>query len=145
MSLKTRFFSILTVAISIAAFSTFTFAQDDKVVKPQDGVQKRERGDRKGRMEGRGKGMRHGGFGLRGIELTDAQKEQIRAIRESNKPDASTMEEMRGIREARKAGTELTAAQKDRMKAFREQFGARRKAMHEQILGVLTAEQRTQL
>lgn len=152
MSLKTRFISILTAAISIAAFSTFAFAQDDKAATTIDGAQKRVKGDRKGHHEGRGKGMRHGragrhgGFqGLRGLELTDAQKEQVRAIRESNKPDAAVMEEMRAVRESRKAGTELTAAQKERLSALREQFATKRKAMHEQILGVLTAEQRTQL
>lgn len=154
MSLKTRFFSILTVAIAVAAFSTLTLAQDSKTTTPEQGVQKPDKADRKGRMhDGMGKDKRGEKFGrhgggfhvLRGIELTDAQKGQIKAIRESNKPDAATIAELKAIHEARKAGTEITPEQKDRMKVLREQSRAKAKSVHEQIQGILTADQKAQI
>lgn len=153
MSLKTKFFSILTVAIGVVTFSTFTLAQDNKTETGKDGMQKRDNADRRGRMhEGAGREMhggkrigRDGGFGLRGINLTDAQKEQIRAIREANKPTDATIQEMRAIRDARKAGAAITPEQKERMKALREQAQVKAKSVHEQILAVLTAEQKTQI
>ncbi len=154
MSLKTKFFSFLTVVIGVAAFSTFTFAQDNKAATPStDKIEKprgegREFGKRKFDGEGFGGHRgRHGGkfHGLRGIDLTDAQKEQIRVIRENNKPDAATMQEFKAIREARKAGTAITPEQKERMKALHEQSRAKAESVHQQILAVLTADQKAQI
>lgn len=136
-------------------FSTVSFAQDDKAktTTTPDKVErhKGERGFGK-RMGREGFGGRHGKHGrmggrlmLHGIDLTDAQKAQIKAIRESNKPDAATIAELKAIHESRKAGTALTAEQQDRMKAFREQRQAKMKAAHEQILNILTAEQKAKI
>jgi len=150
MSLKSRFFSILTVAIAAIAFATAAIAQDPTPA-PQDGVKQRGKGGKmhRGGQEGSlrdGKfGHRGGGFGLRGITLTDAQKEQIKAIRQANKPDASVMAEMKAIRDARKAGTPITQEQKDQMKAIREQMRTKREGVRQQIMNVLTAEQKAQI
>ncbi|HVF46927.1 MAG TPA: Spy/CpxP family protein refolding chaperone [Pyrinomonadaceae bacterium] len=150
MSLKSRFFSILTVAIAAVAFATAAMAQDTTTPTTKDGVKKRDKGgmNRGGRHEGmRGRkfGQRGGGFGLRGITLTDAQKDQIKAIRQANKPDASVVAELKAIRDARKAGTAITPEQKARMKAVREQMRTKSEGVRQQILNVLTAEQKTQI
>lgn len=153
MAIRSKIFSSLTLVFAIGAFSVFATAQE-ATTAPQDG-QKVEKGDRKfskrgGKMGRRGMMGRHGGRGmrmgfLRGIELTDDQKAQIKAIRQANKPDPADFEAMKSIREARKSGTAITEEQKAQMKQFREARKAKMEQVHQQILGVLTAEQKAQL
>ena len=83
---------------------------------------------------------------MRGLNLTDAQKTQIQAIMASNRPNLSTesREEMRTLMMARRTGT-LTTAQEEKMKSMRTAGAAKAQSMHEQILGVLTAEQKAQI
>ena len=149
MSLKTRSLSFLSLSLGIACLTGAAIAQDTTPASPAPGkVENVLRGDRAKRSE-RASGFRHNKRGpregLRGLNLTDAQKAQIKSIREANKPDQATLTEMKAIHEARKAGTEPTAEQKARAKAFREQTLSRAKAVHEQILAILTPEQRTQI
>lgn len=155
MSLKFKFIS-LTVAGAIAVFSGASMAQDAKATD-QDG-QKAEKHHRHGgdgegfghRKFGRGEfGMRGGhGFGMRGmmrgIELTEAQKEQFKALRTANKPDQSQFEALAPLFEAKRNGT-ITPEQEAQLKAFRQQRQARMKTMHEQFLSILSADQRAQL
>lgn len=159
MSLKNKFISIFTVAAGVVVFSTAGFAQDTKTTVPTtpDKDERPERGE--GRKMGdhkfgrEGFGGRHGergGMGgdrmmLRGLNLTEAQKAQLKTIRENNKPDAATMAELKAIREARKAGTAITPEQQARVKAIREQAQAKAKSVREQIQGILTAEQKAKL
>ena len=91
-------------------------------------------------------GFRRGGRGgeFRDLNLTDAQKEQMRQIREANRPDQATMDEMKTLFEAKRNGT-LTAEQQDRMKALGQQMREKGQAVHQQMLAVLTDEQRQQL
>src|SRR6185369_8281568 len=103
MSLKSKISSAFTLAFALVAFATFASAQD--APKTEGGTQKFERGDHQRGMHGdrggRHEGMRGGGmFGLRGIELTDAQKEQIRQIHEANKPTEAQMAEMKAMHES---------------------------------------------
>src|SRR6476469_3628988 len=144
MSLKGRFISVLTLALALSAFGSISYAQ--QTTPPNDGVQKQGREGRGWRKEGQGPGRRgHGGFGeLRGIDLTDAQKQQIKSILDSNKPDESTMSQMRTLMEAKRNGT-ITDDQQAQLKALREQGQAKRESIHQQILAVLTAEQRQQI
>ncbi|MEO6052220.1 MAG: Spy/CpxP family protein refolding chaperone [Pyrinomonadaceae bacterium] len=154
MSLKTKFFSILTAAISVAAFSVFSFGQDSKpATTTTEKVERhargegRELGKRKFGREGFGgkHGRREGMMGLmRDIKLTDAQKEQIKAIRLANKPDRSNFEAMRTIMSAKRDGT-ITADQEAQLKAFKEQARAKGQLVHQQIEAVLTAEQKAQI
>jgi len=153
MSLKRRFLSILTVAIASLAFSTFTFAQDSKATTPAPDKDKADkhykgegRGSGKGHGEGKGFGHRHGGMMrmLLDLNLSEAQKTQIHSIMDSNKPDQTTRDEMRTLYEAKRAGT-LTAEQQARLDAIKEQSKANAKAVHEQIMNVLTVEQKAQL
>ncbi|MEO7660123.1 MAG: Spy/CpxP family protein refolding chaperone [Pyrinomonadaceae bacterium] len=155
MSLKNKFFSILTVALSVVMFSAFVIAQD--TTRPEK-AEKRAKGERgmgrggfdqkgfEGRRGGRGmrEGFRRGLHGAKGINLTDAQKEQINAIREANKPDQASFEEMRSLMQAKRAGT-LTDEQKARAKSLMEQRKSNAKAVHEQIQNILTAEQKAQI
>ena len=156
MLLKNKFFLILTLAASVVVFSTGVFAQDDKTAPPAT-KQKAEKpfkgegrgfGNRKfGRQDfGDRRGMRGGPMAMiHGLNLTDAQKEQIKNIRKSNKPDQETRDKMKAFREARKSGTPPTDEQKAQMKAFREQAQTKAKSVHEQIFNVLTADQKAQL
>ena len=156
MLLKNKFFLILTLAASVVVFSTGVFAQDDKTAPPAT-KQKAEKpfkgegrgfGNRKfGRQDfGDRRGMRGGPMAMiHGLNLTDAQKDQIKKIVQSNKPDQATIDRIKTFREARKSGTPPTDEQKAQMKAFREQAHAKAKSIHEQILSVLTADQKTQL
>jgi len=147
MSLK-RIFSLLTVVLSVAVVG---FAQDAKpeAATPEKAEKRMMKGMKRDGMKhgGRGHfGSRRGGMqGLRGIELSDAQKGQIKAIQESNKPDAAIMAEMKAIHDARRAGTELTQDQKDRVKVIRSQQRAKGDSVRQQIENILTADQKTQL
>ena len=160
MLLKNKFFPILTAAAAVIIFSTANFAQDNKTTTPT-GPKKAERpfkgegrgdGNRKfgrqalgGRMGMRG-GMRGGPMAMmRGLNLTDAQKDQMRNIIKSNKPDQANKDRINAFREARKSGTPPTDEQKAQMKVFREQAQTKAKSVHEQILNVLTDDQKAQL
>ena len=145
MSFKRKLVSAVTTGFAVVAFSTFVSAQDNTKTD-QDSNQKREwrgKGDKRG---GFGKGMRggRGGMhGLRGIDLTDAQKEQIRTIMAANRPDEASMQEMRTLMQAKREGT-ITAEQKERFKSLREQGRLKAEQTHQQVLAILTPEQRQQ-
>jgi Spy/CpxP family protein refolding chaperone len=149
MSIFKKLTSAAIAGLFTLTLAGFASAQDNSTAAGQDKAEKHER---RGRGFGRGgehRGMkgahRGGGFGMfRDLNLTDAQKEQVRSIMEKNKPDQAVREEMRSFREARKNGT-LTDDQKARLQQFREQAKANRQAVHEQLLAVLTVEQRQQL
>jgi len=153
MAIRSKIFSSLTLAFAIGTFSVLATAQE-ATTAPQDG-QKVEKGDRKfgkrggkhGRrgMEGRrgGRGMRMG-F-LRGIELNENQKAQIKAIHEANKPNPADFEALKSIREARKSGATISDQQKAELKQLREARKAKMEQVHQQILAVLTPEQKAQL
>ena len=78
------------------------------------------------------------------LELTDAQKTQIQSIMAANKPSAEAREEMRTLMMAHRTGT-LTTAQQERFEAIRTQRQEKGRAVHEQIMGVLTAEQKAKI
>lgn len=154
MSLKQKFVSALTLAFAVLGLSIFASAQD----KPADtGDQARpaareRRGGFGHKGEGRGmhKGMRGGPGahmlrGLHGLDLTDAQKEQVRGIMESNRANfEQTREQLRPLHEARRNGT-ITAEQQTQLDNIRTQMRQNGEAMHQQILGILTPEQRAKL
>ena len=148
MSLKNKFFSVITAVFAVAAFGTFASAQDAPAPSKEN-VERQEKRIHRERGElGRGMrdGKRHGGMrGLMGIELTDAQKEQIRLIHENNKPSETVIKELQAIRQTKRDGGTITAEQKEKVKALRMQAREKGTQVHQQILAVLTAEQRQQL
>lgn len=139
------------MAAAVAAFSFAALAQDQVETKPE-GRQHKERfggkgkdGFGKGFRKGRGmRGGKHGGYGLRGIELTDVQKEQIKVIREANKPDPALREEMKTIMQARRSGT-MTEDQKARVQVLMTQQREKSELVRMQIEALLTPEQKQQL
>ncbi|HJS51739.1 MAG TPA: Spy/CpxP family protein refolding chaperone [Pyrinomonadaceae bacterium] len=140
MSLKTKFFAGI---FAISTFAVAGYAQDTKAdAKTGDSKIERKR-DRAGR------GMFGGGFGrlgrgLFGVELTDAQKAEVRRILEANKPNRAALQEVRTLARAKWEGT-LTADQQARLDTLRAETKAKAKSVHEQLLAVLTPEQKTQL
>jgi Spy/CpxP family protein refolding chaperone len=153
MSLKNKFFSALTMAFAVFAFSVFVSAQETTKTDDSNTQKQEKREWRKGNRDGgmgkgfrRGGGGRDGGFmrGFRDLNLTDAQKTQIKTIMDANRPDQATMEEMKTLHQAKRDGT-LTADQQERMKTLRQQAREKGAAVHQQILAILTPEQLQQL
>ncbi len=149
MSFKSKLVSVFASALVLGSLSIAASAQD-----PVPAV--KEKTEKAGKMDGRGFG-RHGGFerghragkmggmrGLMGVELTEAQKAQIKQIHEANKPDQTTVDEMKAINEARRAGA-LTEDQKARGKVLRDQMRAKSEAAHQQVLAILSPEQLKQI
>ena len=99
--------------------------------------------ERMGRGEGRGPGR--GGFGPRmmhELNLTDAQKQQARAIiQQSLANNKTTLEELRQLAEKRRQGT-LTTDDQARAKVLHEQMGAARKETETKMASLLTTEQK---
>lgn len=144
MSFNSKFISISVLALAVSGFSTIASAQETTTTQKENTVQrveKRERVGFGGRREGGPRGMMRM---LRGIELTDAQKTQVKTIMESNKPDQSTMDEMRTLFTAKRDGT-ITTEQQERLQTLKQQGREKAEAIHSQILAVLTSEQRQQL
>lgn len=151
MSLKQKFISTVTLAIAVGAFGTFVSAQE---TPSSDSTAQPERMERGGRG-GFGKGMRggkHGGGGdrmmmrsLEKLNLTDAQKEQVRTIFESQRTqNQPQMEEMRGLMMKKRDGV-ITADEQTRLKELRTQSKQTNDQTRASILAILTPEQRTQL
>ena len=101
------------------------------------------RGGPGGRME----------FGLRGIDLTDAQRQQVQAIMESHRDELQQIGEK--VREAHRAFAQATSAETIDEAAIRTASTAVANAMADEgilrarirseVNGILTAEQREQL
>ena len=153
MSLKNKFFSALTMAFALFAFSTFVSAQETTKTDSDTTQKQGKREWRKGNRDDSGKGFRRGGRGgggggflreLRGIELTDAQKGQISTIMEANRPDQTQMEEFKTLHQAKRDGT-ITAEQQERLKTLRQQAQAKGETVRQQVLAVLTPEQLQQV
>jgi protein CpxP len=145
---------IAALTLMFGVFVGTTAAQDTTAAPKQDGVQSPDKFERRGKFgrDGAGPGFRGPGRGpeamlreFRDLNLTDTQKQQIHTILESNKPDQATIDQMNALRDARKSGTELTADQKQQLKTLRQQQGEKMRSVHEQILNVLTPEQKQQL
>ncbi|MBS1794289.1 MAG: Spy/CpxP family protein refolding chaperone [Acidobacteria bacterium] len=154
MAIKHKFFSILTTVLAVFALAVFVSAQDVKT--DTDNSQKQEKPEwRKGgkrdgmdRENGGGprRGMKRGGMmrELRDLNLTEAQKEQIKTIMQANRPDQATMEEMRTLHQAKRDGT-ISAEQQTRLQTLKQQAFEKGKSVHQQIMAVLTPEQLQQL
>lgn len=149
MSLRSKILTFTAAAFIAGTFAVTGSAQTEgegnKTVKRSE--RKADKGARSGAFgKGFRGGARHrrGGFHLRGIELTDAQKVQINAIREANKPDEGLRQEMMSIMQARRAGT-LTEAQKERAQAIRDIQKVRAEGIKAQIEAILTPEQKQTL
>ena len=137
--------SAIALAASIAVAQTVTTNQDNG-----QGARKEWRG-RRGKGHGM-RGMRAGGF-FRGLNLTEDQKAKMKQIRESfattNKPLHEQLRAKRQeLRQASEGGTfnEALATQKlTEMAGLEAKLMGERFKLHQQMLSVLTAEQKAQL
>jgi protein CpxP len=138
--------SAVALAASIAVAQTVTTGQDNQKQGARPEWRGR-RGDHKGM-----RGMRDGGF-FRGLNLTDDQKAKMKTIRESfaqsNKPLREQLHAKRQeLRQASEGGTfnEALATQKlTDMASLEAKLMGERFKLHQEMLSVLTAEQKAQL
>jgi len=156
MSFKRKLISAATSALAAAAFGTFVSAQDTNTNKEDSSMQKQEmRGDRRGGKRGfGGKGMRGGKHGggdkmmmrsLERLNLSDAQRKQVRGISETFKTSTQTQrEELRALGMKKRDGI-ISADEKARYKEVKTQLKASGEQMRDSVLAILTAEQRAQL
>ena len=152
MSFGRKIASALMFAFAIITLTTYVAAQDNNSTDRQtDKAQKErkmKRGDGFGKRGGKRDGMR-GGFGMRGLrnlDLTDAQKEQIRGVMETNKTANEPLrQELRSLMEKRRGGEELTETDRTRLKELRTQMKQSNEQIQNTILGFLTGEQRQKL
>ncbi|MEA2204157.1 MAG: motif family protein [Blastocatellia bacterium] len=154
--------SAIAIATPIALAQTTSTTQDNKQVTSGERAGKNGRwakgeGQRKGRREGKGRGGHFGGrehgMMLAGVNLTDDQKAKMKSIRESFRARTQSLHQQlrakrQELRQAGEGGTfnEALATQKLQenaglqAKIMAEQFN-----MRQQMLAVLTPEQKTQL
>jgi protein CpxP len=149
---KFKFNVAVMLVLAFVVFAGAALAQDTTTTPNQDNTQKQDKFQRRGKFGRGGDREFRGNRGpegmlrmFRDLNLTDAQKAQIKSILDANKPDQATLDQMKSMREARKNGTELTADQKAQLKASRELQRSKMESLHQQILAVLTPEQKAQL
>jgi Spy/CpxP family protein refolding chaperone len=143
--------SLVTILGTVLALGTIAAAQQTQMQSPDAGAQFKRRSERlaeRGERRGRHEGMRHRGrIGhlIRELNLTDAQRQQQRAIMQRRLQGTTTQrEELFKLREKRIAGT-FTADEEVRAKALRQEMRASMEGVRAEMEGVLTAEQKTRL
>lgn len=140
-------------ALSMAVATPFAVAQSAGTDEGAKGEHSK-RWNKSGKHRKHGeRGMRGGGRLFKGLELSDAQKAQLEQIRASNRETLRPlMEQMRSkrqeIRQLKAAGNADEAVLKQKLTEIAEvraQLMAERSRLHEEMLTVLTPEQRTEL
>lgn len=146
--MKIKLFGLFATLVAILTFSSVSFAQD---TQSQDAQPKMERGGRRGKIPGmRGHGDGHrGGRMLRlmsELNLTDEQKQQSRSIFENFQNSTKAQrEEMRQIFGQKRDGGTLTSEQEARARELGAQLREAAKKLDDDLLAILTPEQRQQL
>jgi len=149
--------NLLGISGIILAFGMVAFAQQPQTpTTTPDGALKRERLERRERREGLAGRREHGGregFGhrgpglgnFRGIELTEAQREQIRAITQRRLEGTKAhREELFKLREKRIAGT-FSTDDEARAKALQQEMRAAMEGIRAETASVLTVEQKARI
>lgn len=153
MSLKRKMVSAVTFLFAVVAFTTFVSAQD--TTTQTDSAQNQEKIERRGfgRRGGMGKmrgGKEKGGDrmmmrSLGRLNLSDAQKTQVKSIMDNSHAATQTQrDELRGLAMKKRDGV-ITADEQNRLKELKTQLKTSNEQTHNSILAILTAEQRTQL
>lgn len=146
-----------TLALGALFFCGTLAAQQTTAPTEQPSGPRAERGFGKGQERGGFRMKRHGRHGkggamrhlLRDLNLTDAQKTQLRELHERQRAQFEPqMQEMRQLMQQKRAGT-LDANGTARLEQMRASFKASRKANQEAnrnaMLAILTPEQRAQV
>jgi Spy/CpxP family protein refolding chaperone len=143
----TKLTSAALVLGLLTAFCAIVQAQQTGTQNPQNPSEApgRERGEDRGFRRGPG---RDGGFGpgfLRELNLTDDQKQKVRAIIQQNFANSkATREELRQLGEKRQQGT-LTTDEEARARTLHEQMRASMKETETKIASILTPEQKVKV
>lgn len=146
-------FSIKRLAVilgMISAVGVVAFAQQPAQAPAQEGLRRERMERREKHREGRGermkmRGHRERGLALRELNLSDAQREQIRAISQRRHEATKTQrEELAKLRQKRVDGT-FAASDGERAKALRDEIHSAMEGMRLETEGVLTAEQKARL
>jgi Spy/CpxP family protein refolding chaperone len=150
--------NLLGISGIILTFGMVAFAQQPQTpTTTTDGTLKRERLERREKLRARLDGMRrHGGqegFGrrgpglghLRGIELSEEQRQQSRAIMKRRLESTKAQrEELFKLREKRIAGT-FGADDEARAKALHQEIRTSMEGVRTEMQGILTAEQKARI
>lgn len=136
--MKHKIFSLSTALVALVAFGSVSYAQDNS----QDNTQNNSKIERREKRGFRGNKLR----GAERLNLSDAQRTQLRALMESSKNSTQAQrEQLRQIMSQRRGGATLSTEQEARAKQLREQLKAVQEKQHADFLAILTPEQRTQL
>lgn len=147
MSLRRKLTGASLALGLVLSLSAVAFSQQER-----PGAAPQENGRQRGPWEGRG--GRRDGMGKRGrggilrlaskLNLTEAQQQQMRAIEERFEASTKTQrEEMRRLHESTQG--EPSDDTRARFQALRAELEQARRNQHQEMMNVLTAEQRTQL
>lgn len=141
MGILTAVFGVVVNAQDVKQDPTTGVPQEKRAEKPfRKGFGKGD-GFRRGRMHGRKMaGLRL----MHGINLSDDQKQQIRAIMEANRPTQENKERVRTLLTAKRNGT-ITPEQEEELRRIRDAARERAQSVHTQIQGILTPEQRAEI
>ncbi len=147
MSLRRKLIGISMTIGLVFALSAVAFAQQPTLAPQDNGQQQEGQGRRRGGGGRHGMGKKgHGGMQrlMNQLNLTDAQQQQRRAIEERFEASTKTQrEEMRRLRESTQG--EPSAETQARFQALRAEIGQAMKGQRQEMLNLLTPEQRTQL
>ena len=147
MSLRNKLIGTAITAALVSALGANAFAQEPQDSRPERG-NRAERPGRRGGMEGRER-LRGREMGkmrvLRQLDLTEAQKEQVRSAGKRNREATKTQrEELRQLAEKRRQGT-LTTAEEARARALRDEIRTSMQSNQGDLLNILTPEQKAKL
>lgn len=150
MSFKRKFISAVTSAFAVIAFTTFVSAQETNTSKENNSMQKQEMRQNRGGKRGFGNREKRGGGdrmlmrSLGKLNLTDAQKEQVRVISDNFKLSTQSLrDELRGLGMKKRDGI-ISADEQTRTKELKSQLKISGDQMQNSLLAVLNAEQRAQ-
>ena len=140
MFIRTRF--IITTLALATIFGGTVLGQQTQQNKTATTTRQ---GDPQMRRMMRRRGMRRGMAGLRQLNLTDQQRQQMRSIAQTQSQSMQAQrQELRQLMQKRRTGT-LTPQDETRAKELRQQLMQSRQGVRTQMLGVLTPEQKTQM
>jgi len=139
---------ILLISLTLA-FGAIAYGQQPQTSAQEGGIRTEEMRHREGRNHERmGRAGRYGSgkfHGLRGLNLTDEQRQQQHAIVQRHLESIKAQrEELFRLGEKRAQGN-LTAEDGARAKALRQEIHNSAQTAHTEIEGILTPEQRMKL
>ena len=145
MFLRTKISYAVLVLGLLTAFGAVVQAQQPSNQTPAAGPQRMRRGEGRGFRRGPGPRGAFGPGALRDLNLSDAQRQQVRTIVQQGFDSTKALrEEMRQLGEKRRQGT-LTAEDQTRARTLHEQMRASMMDRKTKIAALLTAEQKAKL